>query len=134
MAIIPDRHRMTRTLTLAALAAIALLLFPSVLPGGQLAGQKRLRKDYALIFGTVFGADGRSRYGVPVKIRRAEKKKALWEGYSDHSGEFAARVPPGVADYVIWADIKTPKGKPKPETTVHVENNERVNVSLRLND
>ncbi len=132
MAIIPDRCPRRGSLGWAALGGIALALLLCLGPLGLAAPQKRLHKDYALISGTVFGPDGRSRYGVAVKIRRADKKRALWEGYSDHAGEFAARVPPGAADYVVWADIKTPKGEPKPETTVHIENNERVNVSLHL--
>ncbi len=133
MATIPDRARYRRILSLPALAAMVLpLMVLACLAAAPAAAQQKLRKDYALIFGTVFGPDGRARYGVPVKIRRADKKKAFWEGYSDHAGEFAVRVPPGTADYVIWADIKVPKGEPKPETKVHVENNERVDVSLHL--
>lgn len=91
-------------------------------------------KDYALIFGTVWSMDNRPVYGVPIKIRRANEKKAKWELMSDHSGEFAQRVPPGTQDYVIWADIKTPKGQAKPFTTVHVDNNERVDVVLHLTE
>ena len=39
-------------------------------------------------------------------IRRADQKKAKWELNSDHSGEFAQRLPAGKADYVVWADMK----------------------------
>jgi hypothetical protein len=127
MAIIPDRR-------LLALAAGALLVAPLLMALGHssLQEQKKPHKDYALIFGTVFGPDGRSRYGVPVKIRRADQKKALWEGQSDHQGEFAARVPPGTADYIVWADIKVPKGESKPETKVHIDYDERVDIGLHL--
>ena len=52
-------------------------------------------QPYALIFGTVWGPDDHPLYGVKVKIRRADQKKAHWELYSDHNGEFAQRVPPG---------------------------------------
>jgi len=133
MAITPERCRRWNSLALVLVALIALLPVVSV-AAGQGAPQKKPRKDYALIFGTVFGPDGRSRYGVPVKIRRAGQKKAFWEGYSDHAGEFAARVPPGAADYVVWADIKTKKGEPKPEARVHVDNDERVDVGLHLKE
>lgn len=92
------------------------------------------RKDYALLFGTVWTADGKPAYGIPVKIRRAQDKKAKWELMSDHRGEFAQRVPPGGQDYVIWADVKVKKGKAKPETKVHVEKDERVDVSLHLTE
>ena len=67
-------------------------------------GQKNAPKPYALIYGTVFDAEGRHLYGAAIKIRRAGSKKVLWELSSDHSGEFAQRVPPGPADYVLWVD------------------------------
>jgi len=89
-------------------------------------------KDYALIIGTVFDSNGRLVPGVPVKIRRADQKKAKWELISNSMGEFAQRLPTGQADYVVWADIKVPKGDSKPETTVHIESNERADISLHL--
>jgi len=92
------------------------------------------RKDYALIFGTVWNAKNQPTYGVPIRIRRANEKKARWELISDHRGEFAQRVPTGAQDYVIWAEIKRGKGKAKPETKVHVDNDERVDVSLHLTE
>ena len=92
------------------------------------------KTDYALIFGTVWAPDGRTIYGVPIKIRRAEDKKARWETMSDHRGEFAQRVPVGKADYIIWADVKVPKGKEKPQVKVHIENNERVDTGLHLTE
>lgn len=110
-----------------ALVAPAPVSLAAGVPGEQKA-------DYALIFGTVWGPDNRPVYGVPVKIRRADEKKSRWETSSDHHGEFAQRVPPGKADYVIWADIKVSKGKQKPQVTVHVENNERVDTGLHLTE
>jgi len=102
-------------------------------------GEPPKAKPYALIFGTVWGPDGRSLYGIKVKIRRADQKKAKWELYSNHSGEFAQRVPPDKADYVIWADTKDYKlvpGKhlqPGPEVTIHVDDpGVRYDVSLHL--
>jgi hypothetical protein len=89
-------------------------------------------KPYALIFGTVWTADNHAAYGVKVRIRRADQEKAKWEAVSDHNGEFAQRVPAGKADYILQADVKT-KGK-KPETKVHVDNDERVDVSLHLTE
>ena len=90
------------------------------------------KKDYALIFGTIWGPDSRPVAGVPIQIRRASDKKFRWELLSDHNGEFAQRVPVGEQDYVIQADVKTPKGEPKPEITVHIEQNERKDVGLHL--
>lgn len=102
--------------------------------------QKKAEKPYALIYGTVFGPDGHSVYGVRVLIRRADQKKPKWELYSDHSGEFAQRVPAGKADYVIQADVKGHKSmngkkiQSNPEVTVNIENDERANVTLHLTE
>ena len=90
------------------------------------------KDDYALIYGTVWGPDDRPVAGVPIKIRRAADKKAKWELVSDSRGEFAQRVPVGAEDYIIVADIKTPKGQPKPETTAHITDNERTDVGIHL--
>jgi hypothetical protein len=98
------------------------------------------RKPYALIIGTVWGPDDRPVYGVHVKIRRADQKKAKWELYSDHQGEFAQRLPAMKADYVVWADLKGFKsrnGKPlhlAQEVTVHIEADERQDIGLHLNE
>jgi hypothetical protein len=95
-------------------------------------------KPYALIFGTVWGPDGRPLYGVKVKIRRSDDKKVRWEQISNHTGEFAQRVPAGKADYIIFADVKgykLPSGKhlkPGSEVTVHVENDERADTGIHL--
>jgi hypothetical protein len=93
--------------------------------------EKPAEKPYALIFGTVYGPDYRPVYGVRVRIRRADHKKAQWEHYSDHQGEFAQRVPAGEADYIVWAEPE-PKHKPVVEVRVHVQNDERVDMSLHL--
>jgi hypothetical protein len=93
---------------------------------------------YAIIFGTVWGPDDHPVYGVTVKIRRVPDKKAKWQLYSDHAGEFAQRVPAGEADYVVWADlkgVKTTDGQTLhlvQEVTVHVEYDERVDIGLHL--
>jgi hypothetical protein len=122
-------------------AALALLLllagcgqliaapFHSSDPGSQ---KRTAPKDYALIVGTVWGADNRPLAGVPINIHSATGKKAKWELVSDARGEFAQRVPPGRQDYIIQANIKTPKGQPKPEITVQIEDNERKDVGLHL--
>ena len=110
------------------LAGGGLIAAPLRSPGPQGAPPK----DYALIVGTVWGPDDRPVAGVPIKIHSATGKKAKWELVSDRSGEFAQRVPAGRQDYVIQADIKTPKGQPKPEIMVQIEDNERKDVGLHL--
>ena len=77
-------------------------------------------------------------YGVKVRIRRADQKKARWELYSDHNGEFAQRLPAGKADYVVWADAKGMKSlngkslEPGAEVTVHIQAEERADIGLHL--
>ena len=99
---------------------------------------KKPEKPYALIFGTVWGPDNRPLYGVKIKVRRADEKKARWELFSDHSGEFAVRVPAGQADYLVRADLKGYKyldGKhleQPEEIKVHIDNDERADIGLHL--
>lgn len=114
------------------LAAALLLSFVAA------GGERPKEKPYALIFGTVWDPDGHFLYGVKVKIRLAGEKKTRWEIYSNHTGEFAQRVPAGKADYVVWADVKGYKlasGKhlqPGPDVTVHIDNDERYDIGLHL--
>lgn len=126
-----------------SLSLVVLLLAAVLLPnpggnGRLAAATKPPKKEYALIFGTVWGPDDRPVYGVPVKIRRAQDKKPKWEVYSDHHGEFAQRVPPGEADYILSADlkgVKTADGKPLhlvSEVKVHVDYDEREDTGLHL--
>src|SRR5262249_45500233 len=68
-------------------------------------------KSYALIFVTAYDAGGHAAYGLGVKVRRADKKKPSWEGSTDHNGEFAQRVPPGSAHYIVWLE-DSGNGKP----------------------
>ena len=97
-------------------------------------------KDYALIFGTVWGPDDRPVPGVTIKIRRVQDKnsKVRWQVSSDRRGEFAQRVPVGKQDYVIWADLKGYKSaaykhlQAGEAVTVHVESNERADTGLHL--
>ncbi len=123
------------------LLLIVLAVFAASVSSPAIAApEKKLNPSdpYALIFGTVWGPDDRPVYGVKVKIRQEPKKKAGWELYSDHSGEFAQRVAAGKADYVVWADLKGFKsrdGHPlhlAQEVNVHVEYDERVDIGLHL--
>lgn len=110
-------------------------LFAAVTAHGS-GGEKP--QPYALIFGTVWDPNGRPLYGVKVKIRRADEKKTRWELYSNHTGEFAQRVPAGKSDYIVWADVKDyklssrRKFKPGSEVTVHIDGDERSDIGLHL--
>ena len=135
-------RRFPLLLRLSGLQLLLFLLIPLLLPvlaiGGETAKKTNPKKDYAVIVGTVWGPDDRPVYGVKVKIRRAQDKKAKWELYSDHHGEFAQRLPVGKADYVVSADLKDFKpedGKPLhqvQEVTVHIDSDERVDIGLHL--
>ena len=122
------------------LAVLFLSTLATVLPDLTDASERgnANSKPYALIFGTVFDPDSHTLYGVKVKIRRANEKKAGWELYSNHTGEFAQRVPPGPADYVVWADVKGYKlvdgrrVQPGPEVKVHIDADERSDIGLHL--
>ena len=100
---------------------------------------KARHQPYALIFGTVYDPDGYTLYAVKVKIRREGEKKVRWELYSNHTGEFAQRVPVGPGDYVVWADVKDyklPDGRcfqPSSEVKVHIGGDERADIGLHLN-
>ncbi|HZQ92060.1 MAG TPA: hypothetical protein VFA60_09730 [Terriglobales bacterium] len=147
--ITPDFFR--RRLVTTSLVAL-LLAANTAAPAA--AGDKK-PAPYALIFGTVYGPDDRPLYGAAVKIRRADKKKAQYELMSDHRGEFAQRVPPGPADYVVWIDARLNDGKkdkkekkekakgvdvtadtalPGREAKVHINAEERVDISLHLRE
>jgi len=139
-------RRLRPAVLLARLSSIYLLLVFLVMalnvlpPAVAVPGSKKLKpKDpYALIFGTVWGPDNRPVYGVPVKIRRVPDKKPSWELISDHSGEFAQRVPAGKADYVLSTDpkgVKTTDGQRlhlAEQVTIHVEYDERIDTGLHL--
>jgi hypothetical protein len=139
--------RLQPTVLLARLSSFCLLiaflftaLGPNVLSVSAAPASKKLkpRDPYALIIGTVWGPDDRTVYGVKVNIRRVPDKKPKWEVYSNHSGEFAQRVPAGKADYVVWADlkgVKTAEGQQlqlAEEVQIHVEYDERVDIGLHL--
>jgi hypothetical protein len=136
----PDCLRRAALVSVAALVSATLALVLALPASSQT--DKKLRKEYALIFGTVWDRQNRPVYGARVKIRREGDKKPGWELISDRSGEFAQRVPPGKADYVVWvddtrkvADSTVVKRKLKPgeaATRVHIEHDERADISLHL--
>jgi Carboxypeptidase regulatory-like domain len=117
---------------------LALVLLGGVRPLWGAHPEQDPRKSYALIFGTVWGPDDRPVYGVRVKIRRADQKRAKWEIYSNHQGEFAQRLPASKADYVVWADLKGFKSlngkqlQPGEGVTVHIAGDERQDIGLHL--
>ena len=110
------------------------------------AKDQTLQKHYGLIFGTAYGPDDRPVYGAKIQIHPAGKKHPSWELVSDHRGEFAQRVPAGTNDYLIHGEAEyaplRDDGKPqlskkvrlKGETRVHVDNEERRDISVHLTE
>jgi hypothetical protein len=145
---------MTRTVTTkvrwsrntAACLAICVLL--ALLPSSVAASKDKPKKEkpYALIFGTAYGPNDRPLYGVKITIRPEKKKHPSWDLISDHRGEFAQRVPAGTNDYLVHGQAEYAPmgddGKPqlskklrlKGETRVHVDNEERRDISLHLTE
>ena len=110
------------------------------------AAQKKddSKRHYGLISGTAYGPDDRPLYGVSITIHPEGRKHPSWDLVSDHRGEFAQRVPAGTNDYMVRGEAEYAPvgddGKPqlskkvrlKGETRVHVDNEERRDISLHL--
>lgn len=108
------------------------------------ADKKKAEHSYGLIFGTAYGPDDRPLYGVKITIHPQSKKHPNWELTSDHRGEFAQRVPPGPADYLVKGEAEyaplgsdgkpqlSKKKKLRGETRVHIEGEMRQDIGLHL--
>jgi hypothetical protein len=132
----PSPYRMA-ILGLCLLSVVCLEGSTAAAAGSPSSGDGKHEKPYAVIFGTVWGPDDHPLYGVKIKLRRENEKKARWELYSDHNGEFAIRVPAGKQDYLLRADLdggKSHDGKQLQgaEVKVHVDGDERVDTGLHL--
>ena len=131
----------SKTALVVPLGLAVLLVCASTVAGKD----KDLQKHYGLIFGTAYGPDDRTLYGVQVEIHPAGQKHPAWQLISDHRGEFAQRVPPGPADYIVTGKVEyapmengVPQMKKKKKLTaeakVHIEAEERQDVSLRFKE
>ena len=133
-----DRH-----LLRAAIALCLALLFSSFASSAE--KDKDLKKHFGLIFGTAYGPDDRPLYGARIEIHPVRQKHPTWELMTDHRGEFAQRVAPGPADYLITGQVEyapiengtlqtKKKKKMKAEAKVHIQAEERQDVSLHFKD
>ena len=134
---------------IAALLALALALpgaAPAFPPAGRTAldgpGKLALRyktedKDkprksraqpFALLFGTVFDQDGRLVRGAQVEVRQRDGK-GRWQARTDEQGEFAVRLPPGRAVYIVEARAQ---GLSPEQKEVEFSADERLDVVLQL--
>jgi hypothetical protein len=89
---------------------------------------------HAVVAGTVFRENGFSLPGaeVTLAVKQApgvSKKTKKLQSVSDSRGEFAFRVPPGAATYVVKASLK---GFQSVEKEASVSSEERVEVTLVL--
>jgi hypothetical protein len=101
-AIIPEHHLQLRASRWLNCSAILLALLALCCPANSTAE----KKAYALVFVTAYDAAGHNVYGAEVKVRRIDKNKPSWSGFTDHSGEFAQRVPAGPADYIVYVESR----------------------------
>ena len=90
---------------------------------------------YAVVAGSVFRENGFSLPGAAVtlavkdEVRVPKRKMKKLQAASDSRGEFAFRVPPGAATYVVRASLK---GFQAVEKEASVSGDERVEVTLVL--
>jgi hypothetical protein len=120
------RIKLGSRLAAHVVAALGCLLLLSVVEGAS------PQKDgaYAVIAGTVFHDNGFSLAGAAVTLSRKDAPKAKgMQSVSDSRGEFAFRVPPKAADYIVKAALK---GYQPAEKEVSVAGEERVEVTLSL--
>ena len=136
---------MPRVKATCVLALIGIVLATPALGKDKKKSTSHDEHEYAVMIGTVYGKDQRPLYGAKIRIRRLDQKKGKYELISDHNGEFAQRVPPGPADYLIWIDrdkgsepaasqaVQTAEHGPVRGTNsvrVHIEKDERVDIGL----
>jgi hypothetical protein len=90
---------------------------------------------YAVVAGSVFRENGFSLPGAAVTLAVKDapgvpkRKTKKLQAASDSRGEFAFRVPPGAATYVVRASLK---GFQAVEKEASVSGDERVEVTLVL--
>jgi hypothetical protein len=118
------------------LAALGLYCFSLKTASGADKKRRQGQVSYALIAGTVFQRSGFSLPGAEVIVsaapeeRQKAKRKFKPVSYvADDRGEFAVRVPPVPASYIVTA--RAP-GFQQQEKRVIVSGDERVDLFFRL--
>jgi hypothetical protein len=99
--------------------------------GSVSAQPKRQPQAYAIVAGTVFHDPGLALPGAKVVLtmRGDLKAKKLQEAETNSRGEFAFRVPPADATYIVKASLK---GYVPGEKEAAVSGEMRVDVNLLL--
>jgi hypothetical protein len=141
---VTTKVRWSRNTAACLVMCVLLALFSTSVAAAK--DKPKKEKPYALIFGTAYGPNDRPLYGVKITIRPEKKKHPSWELMSDHRGEFAQRVPAGTNDYLVQGEAEYAPvgddGKPqlskkmrlKGGTRVHVDNEERRDISVHLTE
>jgi hypothetical protein len=120
----------TKTMRTRPGSKLAAAVCGCLLLGGVARGQRKNEEAHAVVAGAVFRENGFSLPGATVTLamKEAPKGKKL-QAVSDARGEFAFRVAPGAATYVVRATMKGFQAAQK-EATIGGE--ERAEVTLVL--
>jgi hypothetical protein len=108
---------------------IALVAFCAL---GLTAGEKKKAPEsYAIVSGTVFRDPGFALpdANVVLTLKGDPKSKKLQQAVANFRGEFAFRVPPTPATYVVKASLK---GFHPEEKEAVISGEERIEVTLTL--
>jgi hypothetical protein len=125
------RGRGRRAILLPALLGLALAGWSTMTGAAAQSGKKKQAASHAVIAGTVFRDPGLAQAGAAVTLvlKDDPKGKKLQEATSDNRGEFAFRVPPGPAVYVVHAALK---GYRATQMEIEISGEEQVNATLLL--
>lgn len=119
----------SRIFLVAASVSLCALILPA-------ADKPKKTLAYSVVAGTVFKESGLSLPGVSVTLAQepvvgAKGKAKSLNAISDSRGEFAFRVPPVAAKYVVSALMKGYSAETK---TVAVSAEERIDVTFTLRE
>ena len=112
--------------------AVAFVLLAALVAGApQKKSSRKEEAPHATVAGTVFRDPGFAQPGAAVVLTRKDdpKAKKLQEAASDARGDFAFRVPPGPAAYIVTASLK---GFKTVQQEIAVSGEEYVNATLVL--
>lgn len=112
-----------------ALLALVFLGTPAPAAPGKKAAAQNQPEAYAIVAGTVFRDPGFALPGAKVVLTLRDSGKKIAESLSSPRGEFAFRVQPKQATYILKASLK---GYRTEEKEAAIEGQERIDVSLVL--
>ncbi len=119
----------TKTMTTMTRTTTSRFVLLFLCLAGIVSGQKKA-EPYALVRGSVFLESGLAQPGAKVILSsKAKPDKKLQEQVSNSQGEFAFRVPPGPASYILTATLK---GFEPAIKEVDVVGQEQINKTLLL--